>query len=277
VAFLLRPSLSFTLVNPATYYTYMSMLTAHGVSHPGRVRSKNEDAWLSDLELGLFMVADGMGGQNAGEVASSLAVDAIRSFVARTRQDDAVTWPFGVDPSLSLGANRVLTALKLANARVFESGESVEEQNGMGTTAVVVLIEQSRLIYAGVGDSRIYSCIDGELRQLTSDDSWVSQILAHQSDVDRALLREHPMRNVLTKVIGPKETIELTVEERPLDEGEVLLLCSDGLHGAVGDAAIGSILASGADVVMMAERLVAAALEGPASDNITALVIRRER
>jgi len=140
-----------------------------------------------------------------------------------------------------------------------------------------VLIEQSRLIYAGVGDSRIYSCIDGELRQLTSDDSWVSQILAHQSDVDRALLREHPMRNVLTKVIGPKETIELTVEERPLDEGEVLLLCSDGLHGAVGDAAIGSILASGADVVMMAERLVAAALEGPASDNITALVIRRER
>ena len=84
------------------------------------------------------------------------------------------------------------------------------------------------------------------------------------------------MRNVLTKVIGPKETIELTVQERPLDEGEVLLLCSDGLHGAVGDAAIGSILASGAGVATMAERLVAAALEGPASDNITALVVRHE-
>ena len=133
------------------------MLTAHGVSHPGRVRSKNEDVWLSALDLGLFIVADGMGGQNAGEIASSLAVDAIRSFVARTRQGDAVAWPFGEDPVLSHGANRVLTALKLANERVFKSGESEEQQNGMGTTAVVVLIEQSRLIYAGVGDSRIYS------------------------------------------------------------------------------------------------------------------------
>jgi serine/threonine protein phosphatase PrpC len=254
----------------------MSMLTAHGVSHPGRVRSKNEDVWLSALDLGLFIVADGMGGQNAGEIASSLAVDAIRSFVARTRQGDAVAWPFGEDPVLSHGANRVLTALKLANERVFESGESEEQQNGMGTTAVVVLIEQSRLIYAGVGDSRIYSSIGGELRQLTSDDSWVSQILAHQPEVNQALLREHPMRNVLTKVIGPKETIELTVQERPLDEGEVLLLCSDGLHGAIGDAAIGSILASGDGVATMAERLVAAALEGPASDNITALVVRHE-
>jgi serine/threonine protein phosphatase PrpC len=249
------------------------MLTAHGVTHQGRVRSTNEDAWLSALDLGLFVVADGMGGQNAGEIASSLAVDAIRSFVERTRESDAVTWPFGVDPHLSRGANRVLTALKLANQRVFESGEDVERR-GMGTTVVAALIEQNRLIYASVGDSRIYSCRDGQLRQLTVDDSWVSQLLANQPDVDPATLRHHPMRSVLTNVVGPKETLELTIQECPLGDGEVLLLCSDGLHGAVQNDAIGEILASGADAVAMAERLVAAALEGPASDNITALVIR---
>jgi protein phosphatase len=251
----------------------MEMLTAHGVTHRGRVRSTNEDAWLSALDLGLFVVADGMGGQNAGEIASSLAVDAIRSFVARTRESDAVTWPFGVDPRLSRGANRVLTALKLANQRVFESGEDIERR-GMGTTAVTALIEQNRMIYAGVGDSRIYSWVDGGLRQLTTDDSWVSQLLVNQPGVDPAMLRHHPMRSVLTNVIGPKATLELTVQERRLDEGEVLLLCSDGLHSAVQDDAIREILASNAEAVVMAERLVAAALEGPASDNITALVIR---
>ena len=127
-----------------------------------------------------------------------------------------------------------MTALRLANERVFESGESEEQQNGMGTTAVVVLIEQNRLIYAGVGDSRIYSSLGGELRQLTRDDSWVSQILAHQPDVNQALLREHPMRNVLTKVIGPKETIELTVQERPLTKVRCCSCAATGFTGRSG-------------------------------------------
>jgi protein phosphatase len=252
----------------------MTMLTAHGVTHPGRVRSSNEDAWLSLLDLGLFVVADGMGGQNAGEIASALAVDTIRSFVERTRDGDDVTWPFGVDRQLSPAGNRVLTALKLANRRVFESGEDIERR-GMGTTVVTALIEGQRLIYAGVGDSRIYSCRGGELSQLTADDSWISELLANQPAVDPAALRHHPMRSVLTNVVGPRETLEFAVRERDLDEdGEVLLLCSDGLHGAIGDAAIRTILAGGGEAAAMAEQLVAAAMAGPASDNITALVVR---
>jgi protein phosphatase len=255
---------------------YMAMLTAHGVTHPGRVRATNEDAWHSALDLGLFIVADGMGGQNAGEVASSLAVDAIRRFVTESRESGAVAGPFGADPSLSPAANRIRTALKLANQRVFEAADNDDLRRGMGTTVVTALIEQNRLIYAGVGDSRIYSSRGGQLRQLTADDSWVSQLLANQPEVDRALLRHHPLRSVLTNVIGPKETLEVTVQERPLENGEVLLFCSDGLHGALADDAIGEVLASGADAAVMAERLVATALEGPAADNITALVIRYE-
>ena len=250
------------------------MLTAHGITHCGRVRSTNEDAWVSALDLGLFVVADGMGGQNAGEVASSIAVDTIRTFIERTRDTDAVTWPFGIDPRLSPGANRVVTAVKLANRRVFESGEDIERR-GMGTTVVAALIEERRLIYTGVGDSRIYSCCRGELRQLTADDSWISELLANQPEVDPAALRHHPMRSVLTNVVGPREALELKVNERILDEnGEVLLLCSDGLHTAVSDSSIAAILSRDGEPMAMAEQLIAAALTGPASDNITALVVR---
>src|SRR3954462_4807565 len=253
---------------------YKRMLTAHGVSHRGRVRSTNEDAWLSALDLGLFVVADGMGGQNAGEVASAMAVDTIRGFVEQTSGSAVVTWPFGVDPRLSPGANRVLTALKLANRCVFQSGEDVERR-GMGTTVVAVLVEGQQVIYVSVGDSRIYSWRRGELRQLTADDSWVSQFLANQPAADPALLRHHPMRSVLTNVVGPKETLEFTVHERPLDDrGEVLLLCSDGLHSALADSEIGAILSSGAAATAIADQRGAAALDGPAAKNIPPLVIR---
>jgi PPM family protein phosphatase len=253
---------------------YIGMLTAHGVTHRGHVRSSNEDAWLSALDLGLFVVADGMGGQNAGEVASSLAVDTIRTFIDRTRHNDAADWPFGVDQRLSPGANRILTALKLANRRIFESGEDIERR-GMGTTVVAALIEQRRLIFTSVGDSRIYSWRQGALSQLTADDSWISELLANQPEVDPAALRHHPMRSVLTNVVGPREALEVKVHERALDDqGEVLLLCSDGLHGALRDADIRAVLSTGADAIAMAEQLVAAALAGPASDNITALVVR---
>src|SRR5437660_1222821 len=97
------------------------MLTAHGVTHQGRVRKVNEDSCFADVELGLFVVADGMGGHNAGEVASTLAVEAIRRFISRTNDGRDATWPYGIDPDLSFNANRVSTSLKLANRRVFKA------------------------------------------------------------------------------------------------------------------------------------------------------------
>ena len=171
------------------------MLTAHGVTHTGHVRKTNEDTLLVDLDLGLFLVADGMGGHAAGEVAARLAADAVRSFVAQSRDGDKCTWPFGIDPDSSFAANRLRTAVQLANRRVFRASESRDEYTGMGSTVVAALIEDDRLAFAAVGDSRVYAYTDAGLTQLTTDDSWVATMLARDPEADAASLATHPMRH----------------------------------------------------------------------------------
>jgi protein phosphatase len=250
------------------------MVRAGGVTHPGHVRKINEDCWLADRELGLFVVADGMGGHNAGEVASQLAVEAIRGFLSRTMESEDFTWPYGIDPALSFDANRLSTAVKLANRRVFKLGESRDDYTGMGCTVVVVFIHEGRTIYASVGDSRIYAFSNDRLEQLTVDDSWIAEFLAREPNMSREALANHPLRHVLTNVIGARETLELKVLERPVRENERLLLCSDGLHGAIGVDALERILAADSPVETMGEELLNAVLAGPAEDNITAVVIR---
>lgn len=250
------------------------MLTGHGVTHPGRVRKTNEDSLLSDPELGLFLVADGMGGHNAGEVASRLAVEAIRGFLSRSAGGDDFTWPYGIDPRLSFQANRLMTAIRLANRRVFKAGESRDEYTGLGTTVVAALIEDDTLTFSGVGDSRIYVYHEGTLEQITQDDSWVATVLAREPGMeDAAALATHPMRHVLTNVLGAREQMEMEVGERPLTPGERLLLCSDGLHGALDDATLQRVLGSAPSVNDAAEELVRLALERDGSDNISALVV----
>ena len=252
------------------------MFTAHGVTHAGRVRKVNEDSLLVEPGLGLFVVADGMGGHNAGEVASKLAVEAIRGFLERSRNGEDLTWPYGLNPSMSFLANRLMTATKLANRRVVKAGESRDEYTGLGTTVVVALIEDGQLAYTGVGDSRIYSYAAGELTQITEDDSWVATVIA-RAGVDEAALAAHPMKHVLTNVLGAREPLEMDVSERPLVPGERLLLCSDGLHGAVSDDVVAEVLGSDRTAEEMAEELVRRALDTDASDNITALVVRYDQ
>ena len=249
------------------------MVNAHSATHPGKVRNTNEDCCLADLDLGCFVVADGMGGHNAGEVASRLAVDAIRGFLMLTRGGESVTWPYGLDPELSFDGNRLLTSLKLANRRVFKASESRDEFTGMGTTAVALLIDGDHAIYSSVGDSRLYCYLDNRLEQLTRDDSWVAEILAREPDLDEAYFARHPMRHVLTNVIGARDTIDVQVRERAFVPGERLLLCSDGLYRELGDRTIAAILSERSPVASIAEKLVETALRGAASDNITAVVI----
>jgi protein phosphatase len=250
------------------------MLTAHGVTHAGNVRQNNEDAVFWDTDLRLFVVADGMGGHNAGEVASELAVEAIKGFLARTQNTEEFTWPYGLDPGLSFHGNRLMTAIKLANRRVFKAGESRDEYTGLGTTVVAALVEEGQLTFTGVGDSRIYVLSEGRLEQITEDDSWVATVLARDPGRDEAALASHPMRHVLTNVLGAREQTDLDVGERTLGAGETVLLCSDGLHGALDDRALARVMSSGASVKDIATELVTQALSQDGTDNITALVLR---
>jgi serine/threonine protein phosphatase PrpC len=252
------------------------MLTAYGVTHPGKVRPSNEDSMHWDLQTGLFVVADGMGGHQAGEVASRLAIDAVRGFLESSRGDRDLTWPFGFNPSLSFNGNRLVTAVKLANRRVFNAGEEQPDYAGMGTTIVAVLVDQQQVSFCGVGDSRLYLFANGHLTQLTHDDSWVAIVLANEPGVDESTLAHHPMRHVLTNVVGARDETDVEASERTLKDGELLLLCSDGLHGSVDDATLGSILARGGAVEKLAEQLVVAALDRNATDNVTALLVRND-
>jgi serine/threonine protein phosphatase PrpC len=250
------------------------MLIAHGATHTGKVRKTNEDAFLAEPERGLFLVADGMGGHNAGEVASQLALEAIRGFLARSADGHDFTWPYGINPSLSFHGNRLITAVKLANRRVFKAGESRDEYAGLGTTVVVALIDDGQLSFSGVGDSRIYVLSQGRLEQLTQDDSWAAAVLGREAGTDRAAIAAHPMRHVLTNAIGARGEIDVEVSERALKSGDTLLLCSDGLHGALDEHVIASHLASDASPETVAGALVDLALERDGKDNITALVVR---
>jgi protein phosphatase len=225
--------------------------------------------------MGLFLVADGMGGHNAGEVASEMAVESIVSFFRRTGEGEDVTWPYGIDPKLSYEANRLITAIRLGNRRVFRAAESRDEYSGMGTTVVAALIDADRVWLAGVGDSRAYLLRNGELEQLTTDDSWISTL--PPGDLQGQPAAKHSMRHVLTNVVGAREQVDFPVRERTLVDGDLLLLCSDGLHGELDDHTMAKILATVAEPGALAERLVQTTLAGRAADNVTAVVVRYAR
>lgn len=234
-------------------------LAAHGVTHPGR-RSTNEDAFLVDPNRGLFVVADGMGGHNAGEVASSLAVKAIGEFLAD-----------GTPASL----NVLDEALRLANDHILSVAGEKPDYTGMGTTVAAVYLREREAVYAHAGDSRVYLWHKGKLTQLTRDDSWVAAAMNGVSD-DAREIEQHPMRHVLTKVVGLRPELQPSVAECPFVVGDVLLLCSDGVHGSVSDETLEVLLASRKPITTVAESVVHEALTHGATDNVTAVVIRRE-
>lgn len=249
------------------------MVEAHGATHPGKVRPHNEDSMLVDVPLGLFAVADGMGGHNAGEVASALALESLHDFINRSRQDPDHTWPFGIESSLDFNGNRVRTAVKLANRRVYRQSESRDQYTGMGTTLVALLVDESCTAFCGVGDSRIYVVRRSGIELLTRDHTWVEMLLAQNPDLDRRSVENHPMRHVLTSVIGAQDDVEVGVIARPAVSGDRFVLCSDGVHGALSDHDIWRMVCDAVDVRSAAETLVSTALERDGRDNLTAVVV----
>ena len=249
------------------------MLEAYGATHAGNVRPHNEDRMLVEIPLGLFAVADGMGGHNAGEVAADLAIDTLKVFVERSRNDTDHTWPFGIDGNLDFNGNRLRTGVKLSNRRVFRESESRDQYTGMGTTVVAMLIEGTCAAFCSVGDSRIYSVRKGDVERLTRDQTWVQLLLSQNPDMDPRAFENHAMRHVLTSVIGAQDDVEVAVATRPLLEGDRLVLCSDGVHGSLTDREIGRIVTRASDVKEAAQTLVDVALQLDGQDNLTAVVV----
>ncbi len=252
----------------------MTTVRAAGVSETGPTRPINEDRYIADEGLGLFVVADGMGGHSAGEVAADLAVQTVEAFITRTRDDPDVSWPYGVDPALSLDANRMKTAICLANRRVFRAAESHDEYTGMGTTIAAALLSGSRLTIGHAGDSRVYTFANRRLLRETRDDSWIETLKALGQSFDPPVDAGHPMRNVLTNVLGARERVEVHILERELEGEEWIVLCSDGVHGVLDDQRIGALVSEAGDPGSLARALVDAALAAGSADNITAVVVR---
>jgi protein phosphatase len=250
------------------------VVEAHGLTDPGPIRKTNEDSFISDPSLQLFVVADGMGWHAAGEVASRLAVDAIAEFIRRTEADAECSWPYGIEPGLSFAGNCLRTAVHLANRRVFRAAERHDEYTGMGTTVVGAFISGTRLAVANAGDSRLYLFAEGRLTQLTCDDTWAATVLASRSGSSLAAPPAQSMRHVLTNVLGAREHADVHLSEHDLRGGEMLLLCSDGLHGVLDHSALELLLRAGGEPVELVPHLIETALTRGARDNVTAVVVR---
>jgi len=255
------------------------MIESFGATNVGLRRKLNEDSLYVDDDLGLFVVADGMGGHNAGEIASRLAVETVSNFVQRSRKEEEITWPYGVDPKLSLNANRLLTAVMLANKRVWKEADNRQDYTGMGTTIVAALVDSddNTISVVSAGDSRAYRFRREVFQQMTVDDSWV------QAAVDEGVLlpeeaESHPMKNIITKAIGAKEDIDLAVEEHLLEDRDLFLLCSDGLHGMVSERNIAEMVRdANGSLEGLVRGLIDAANRNGGKDNVTALAVRFRR
>jgi len=249
-------------------------ITCDALSDVGRKRKGNEDAHFMSEEQRLYVVADGMGGHAAGEVASRVAVDAIAEFVELTGGNQEITWPFGLDDSISYEGNRLKTAVRHANSRVLEATRESAEYEGMATTVAAVLVDGDTANLAHVGDSRIYLFHDGKIEQLTRDHSWVNEQI-ETGAISPEQARSHPLRNVVTRALGGRADLVVDIQSRRMAAGDMLLLCSDGLTTMVTDADIARILGeSQGDVAKGAADLVNEANQRGGEDNITVVLLK---
>src|SRR5829696_3158865 len=243
-------------------------------SDPGLRRSSNEDSYCSRPDLGLFVVADGMGGHVAGEVASRVAVEAIQIFIQETAGADRNrTWPFPFEPALSLEANRLKAAFRLANRRIAATIADSHDLRGMATTASALLTGPEGACVAHVGDSRVYVLRGTDLQQITNDHSWVEEQV-RAGTMTATAARQHPWRNVVTRALSGGEDPEVDVKAVDLQPGDRLLLCSDGLSSVVTDERIEEIMRAQPVPTDACQALVDEANGAGGPDNVTTLILQ---
>jgi PPM family protein phosphatase len=245
-------------------------MTGAGRTDTGPVRTANEDHWHVDAARGLFIVADGMGGHQAGEVAAHLAVAEVVADLGASA-GDAFAWPLGCEATLPRPVNRIGHALRRANDAVYAAGVSDPALVGMGTTLTVLLVDDGQAVIGSVGDSRAYLVRGAGIELLTHDDTWLASVLGNDG-AREAAARSHPMRHVLTSVIGAREPARPEVLTRAVQPGDILVLATDGLHNVVDDESIGRLV-RGCGSEAAAQALVEAALARGTTDNVTVVVV----
>jgi protein phosphatase len=249
-------------------------ITAAGLTDVGLQRDHNEDTLSCLDKYRLYVVADGMGGHQSGEVASSMAAEAMRAFFDATEREDA-TWPFPIDPNLSLAENRLAAAIKMANKQIFERSITEHALQGMGTTIVSLLVSAERHVayVAHVGDSRAYRIREGQITQLTRDHSLINDYLMMMPDMPKEAMDVLP-RNVITRALGMQDSVVVDLATEDVQPGDRFLLCSDGLSGQVSDERIAEIISDHAgDLDEAARILVRESNDAGGEDNVTVIIV----
>lgn len=242
------------------------ILTAGGKTDRGLVRPDNEDSIYVNEKLRLVAVADGMGGHASGETASKLAAGVIRDYFQKGRQATG-----SYDSSYSDTTNRLKAAVLLANKTVYQTAQRSQELSGMGTTVAVAALNENRLSYAHVGDSRIYLVRSGSIEQLTDDHSFAPE-QAGRPGADKETALPSDMKNILTRAVGIEADVDVDMGELTVFEGDLLLLCTDGLYNMVSDEDILEIVLRAGNVRAASEILIDTANENGGMDNISAIV-----
>jgi serine/threonine protein phosphatase PrpC len=244
-----------------------------GLTHVGRQRQHNEDSFLAEDGAKLYLVADGMGGHAAGEIASRIAVDSISEFILHSKEDDG-TWPHAYDEHYTRTTNRLMAALRMANTRVLEAMRKDAKLRGMGTTVVACMAGDGKISVAHVGDSRAYMIRNGKISRITNDHSWVyEQVQAGM--LTEAEAEKHPLRNVITRALGGALSVNPDASEIESRPGDVYLLCSDGLTGMVPEEEILKLVTANADDLETAcQQLIDTANARGGLDNVTAILVK---
>lgn len=244
-----------------------------GATDPGIVRKNNEDNFAVEPELGLLVVADGMGGHNSGEVASDLASKTIVDFARKMLGGARSMIPEGGTRGLSVRGSQLEYFVKTANTMIYEKGRAFPKDAGMGTTVVAAIVDAKSLTVAHVGDSRLYLWRKGELTQLTEDHSLVGeQVKRGQITADQAA--RSTLQNILTRALGAEAEVSVDVADHPLLPGDIVLLATDGVNKMVTDAEVARTVESEREPSRIVDALIAKARAGGGVDNITAVAAR---
>lgn len=244
-----------------------------GETNVGMKRNHNEDNFSIIEENGLYIVADGMGGHASGEVASQMAVESLKEFFASTQDDPERTWPYKMDRSKGYEENRLITGIKLANLRIYESAQRDAGRKGMGTTLVTMFAVEDGLYVAHVGDSRGYRVREGKIDQLTEDHSLLNDYIKMKR-LTAEEIANFPHKNVIVRALGMKDTVKVDTRFDQPKAGDVYLLCSDGLSGPVTDEMMLEICSGPGDLKVMATKLIEKANANGGPDNITVVLAR---